>query len=113
MATPATGSEAAGYFTRLVHLVLSSLARLAGPALDPQAKDAARRFWRQALLLLVIGAIAVAALMLFVDFPEIKLMPKRGSPELWPARFLTDFGKAAFVIWTIGGLLIVATLVAP
>jgi membrane-associated phospholipid phosphatase len=113
MAAPLTGGAYARYFTRLVHLVLSSIRQLIGPSSDPYAKEAARKFWRQTLLLLAIGAIAVAALMLFVDFPEIKLMPKRGSPELWPARFLTDFGKAAFVMWTIAGLLIVALLVAP
>ena len=113
MAAPVTGSEAAGYFARLSHLVLSSIRQLIGPASDPHAKDASRKFGHQALLLIAIGAIAVAVLMLFVDFPEIKLMPKRGSPELWPARFLTDFGKAAFVMWTIAGLLIVTTLIAP
>ncbi len=30
-------------------------------------------------------------------------MPPRGTPSLWPVRILTDFGKDAYVLWTLGG----------
>ena len=40
-------------------------------------------------------------------------MPPRGTPSLWPVSVLTDFGKAAFVLWSIAALLIVVALVAP
>jgi membrane-associated phospholipid phosphatase len=112
MAAPVTGDEAASYFARLGRLVLSLIRPLTGPSSDPHAKEAARKFRRQALVLIALGAIAVAVLIFAVDFPEIKLMPLRNSPSLWPVRILTDFGKAAFVLWSIFVLLVATTLVA-
>jgi membrane-associated phospholipid phosphatase len=112
MAAPATSDEAASYFARLWRLVLSSTRELIGPSSDPHAKEAARKFWRQALLLIAIGAIAVVVSMFAVDLPEIRLMPPRNSPGLWPVRILTDFGKAAFVLWSIFVLLVATILVA-
>jgi len=112
VAAPATSGEAASYFTRLYRLVLSSIGPLMRPSSDPRAKEAARKFWRQALMLIAIGAIAVVVLMVEADFPEIKLMPPRNSPSLWPVRILTDFGKAAFVLWSIFALLVATALVA-
>jgi undecaprenyl-diphosphatase len=112
MAAPATGDQAAGYFARLVRIVRSSIGPLIAPSLDPHAGQAARKLLRQSLMLIAIGAVAVVVLMFAVDFPEIKLMPPRNSPDLWPVRILTDFGKAAFVVWTIFALLIVTALVA-
>src|SRR6185437_13754079 len=112
MTTPASSEQAAGYFARLGRLVLSSVRQLTGPSSDPHAHEAARKFWRQGLVLIALGAIAVAALMVAVDFPEIKLMPPRNSAELWPVRILTDFGKAAFVLWSIFALLVATILVA-
>jgi undecaprenyl-diphosphatase len=112
MAGPVTGGESALYFARLGRLVLSSIGQLIVPSSDPQASDAARRCARQALVLIAVGAIAVAVLMFAADFPEIKLMPPRNSPGLWPVRILTDFGKAAFVLWSIFALLVATTLVA-
>ena len=32
-------------------------------------------------------------------------MPKRGTESLWPFRILTDFGKSAYVLWALAGLL--------
>jgi undecaprenyl-diphosphatase len=65
------------------------------------------------LLLIALGAVAVVALMFGFDATEIGLMPPRGAPELWPVRILTDFGKAANVLWSVAGLLLVVLLVAP
>jgi undecaprenyl-diphosphatase len=112
MAATANGGEAAGYFTRLHLLVLSSIRHLIAPSSDPNAKQAARKFRRQVLILMAIGAILVVVLIFAVDFPEIKLMPPRNSPILWPVRILTDFGKAAFVLWSIFALLVATILVA-
>jgi undecaprenyl-diphosphatase len=105
--------ESASYFARLATLALSPITQLLRPSSDPQTGDARRRLLRQAAVLIAAGAVVVAALMLWVDVPEIKLMPPRGAPSLWPVRILTDFGKAAVVLWSIAGLLIVVTLVAP
>src|SRR6202012_6233879 len=112
MPAPTTGGEAEGYITRLYRLVSSSIGQLTAPSSDPNAKQAARKFRRQVLILMAIGAIAVVVLIFTVDLPEIKLMPPRKSPMLWPVRILTDFGKAAFVLWSIFALLVATTLVA-
>src|ERR1700760_2017155 len=112
MAAPATSGETAGYFTRLIGLVRSSIGLLIAPSSDPHAGEAARKFQRQSLVLIAIGAIAVAVLMFEVDLPEIKLMPPRNAPDLWLVRILTDFGKAGFVLWSIVALLVAAILVA-
>src|ERR1700744_3685403 len=112
MPAPTTGGEAEGYITRLYRLVSSSIGQLTAPSSDPNAKQAPRKFRRQVLILMAIGAIAVVVLIFTVDLPEIKLMPPRKSPMLWPVRILTDFGKAAFVLWSIFALLVATTLVA-
>jgi undecaprenyl-diphosphatase len=113
MPVPTTGGGSARYFARLSCMAQSSITQLVRPASDPQAGEARRRLLRQACVLMAVGAVAVAVLMVWVDVPEIKLMPPRGAPGLWPVRILTDFGKAAFVLWSIAGLLIAVMLVAP
>jgi undecaprenyl-diphosphatase len=112
MAAPTTGGVPASYFARLYGMLLP-VKQLLGPPSDPRSGEARQRLLRQAFVMIAVGAVAVAALMVWVDVPEIKLMPRRGSPSLWPVRILTDFGKAGFVLWAIAGLLIVAALAAP
>jgi undecaprenyl-diphosphatase len=112
MPAPTTGDQAAGYFARLSALV-SPTARLTRPPSDPHAGEARRKLRRQASVLIAVGTVVVLALMVWVDVPEIGLMPPRGSASLWPVRILTDFGKAAFVLWSITGLMMVVMLVAP
>lgn len=113
MPTPATGSESANYLARLSTLTRSSFAQLLRPTTHPQADEAARKLRHQALLLMALGSVMVVALMFGFDAYEIGLMPPRGAPSLWPVRILTDFGKAANVMWSAAGLLLVVTLVAP
>jgi membrane-associated phospholipid phosphatase len=113
MPTPATGGEPANYFVRLATLTLSSSAQLLRPVSHPQSAEAARKLRYQTLLLIALGAVAVVALMFGFDATEIGLMPPRGAPDLWPVRILTDFGKAANVLWSVAGLLLVVVLVAP
>jgi membrane-associated phospholipid phosphatase len=112
MPTPAISDQAAGYFARLSSLLLS-ITQLLRPPSAPQSGDAARKLRRQASILIAPGAIVIVVLMFGFDVREIGLMPPRGTPSLWPVRILTDFGKAAFVLWFITALLIVVTLVAP
>ena len=64
-------------------------------------------------MLLAIGVLVVVGLMVFVDAWEIALMPLRGAAPLWPARFLTDFGKDAYVIEALGLALVIVALVLP
>jgi membrane-associated phospholipid phosphatase len=63
------------------------------------------------LLVVIVGAV-IATLMYAFDVREISLMPPRGTPSLWWARILTDFGKDTHVLWALGVLLIVVALAA-
>jgi len=72
---------------------------------------AGRRLARQLGLLIPLGAVVVVVLMFTVDAPEILLMPPRGAPQLWPVRVITDFGKAAYVVWASGLLLLAVAII--
>ena len=113
MSSPAAHSEASNYFSRLSAVTLSSTAQLIRPASHPDAPKAARKQLRHAALLLAVGAIVVLALMVGFDTTEIGLMPPRGASGLWPVRILTDFGKAANVLWSMAGLLLLVAIVSP
>jgi undecaprenyl-diphosphatase len=52
------------------------------------------------------------ALMYGLDASEIRLMPPRGTESLWPLRILTDFGKSAYVLWTLAALLFAVLIVS-
>ena len=60
----------------------------------------------------ILGA-AIIVLMYGLDAREIGWMPKRGTASLWPIRILTNFGKSAYVLWALAGLLIVVSFVSP
>ena len=64
------------------------------------------------LLTAILGA-AIIALMYLLDATEIGWMPTRGTPSLWPIRILTDFGKSAYVLWALAGLMFVVAMAAP
>ena len=40
-------------------------------------------------------------------------MPPRGTACLWPVRILTDFGKSAYVLWLLAGVLFVVAIISP
>ena len=64
--------------------------------------DARRRLARHWLWTMMLGGIAIVALMALVDAPEIRLMPPRGTASLWPVRIVTDFGKSTYVLIALG-----------
>jgi membrane-associated phospholipid phosphatase len=97
----------------LLTLVQASLTRLVGPPLSARRAQAARRLVRNVVLLIPIVSIVIVALMYLVDAWEITLMPPRRTPGLWPVGVVTDFGKAAFVLWPLGILLFVVAIVSP
>jgi membrane-associated phospholipid phosphatase len=113
MSTPAADHETSNYFSRLSAVALSSTTQLTRPASHPDAPKAAARQLRHAALLLAVGAVVVLALMVGFDTTEIGMMPPRGAPGLWPVRILTDFGKAANVLWSLAGLLLLVAIVSP
>jgi undecaprenyl-diphosphatase len=55
----------------------------------------------------------IIILMFAFDATEIGLMPKRGAPELWPARIFTDFGKDDYVLWALAAVFFVSALAYP
>ncbi|WP_454628653.1 phosphatase PAP2 family protein [Bradyrhizobium cenepequi] len=113
MAGPVIRHESANYPTRLVTLTGRSLAQLVRAPSHSRRAEAGRRAARHGLGLIALIGAAIIALMLVLDVPEIKLMPPRGTASLWWVRILTDFGKDAYVLWTLAGLLILVAIIAP
>jgi membrane-associated phospholipid phosphatase len=113
MTAPAVISESASYLSRFFTLASRSFAQIVRTPSHSRRAEAARRSARHALLLTAIVGIAIIALMYALDVREISLMPKRGSPDLWPIRILTDFGKDVYVLSAIAVLLIVVAVAAP
>lgn len=78
------------------------VARLFGPPAHSRRFDARRRLARHWLWTMMLGGVAIVALMALVDAPEIRLMPPRGTASLWPFRVMTDFGKSIYVLAALG-----------
>jgi membrane-associated phospholipid phosphatase len=92
--------------------VLASLTQLVRPPSHARRAEAARRLARRVVLLSALVAAVIIALMVAVDVTEIELMPPRGAPGLWPVRILTDFGKAALVLWLLAAALFAVAIIA-
>jgi membrane-associated phospholipid phosphatase len=112
MSAPAGRGEGSNYFSQLLADVQISLTQLVRPPSHARRAVAARRLARHVLLLTALVAAAIIALMVAVDVPEIELMPPRGTPGLWPVRILTDFGKAALVLWLLAAALFAVAIIA-
>jgi membrane-associated phospholipid phosphatase len=113
MPAPTGVSEASPYFVQLSGVVRHSFAALLRLPSSSLRAEAASRTWRHAIMLLALGAVAIAGLMVFVDAWEIGQMPPRGTASLWPARVLTDFGKDSYVIDALGLALLIVALIFP
>ena len=101
------------YFSQLFILVRTSAAQLVRRPSHSRRAEAARRSARHVLLLATILGAAIVALMYVLDATEIGLMPPRGTASLWPVRILTDFGKSAYVLWLLAGMLVALALMTP
>ncbi|MDR3467033.1 MAG: phosphatase PAP2 family protein [Xanthobacteraceae bacterium] len=88
-------------------------ARLIGAPTAPNRRAATRRLMRQLALVAGLGAVVVIGLMVVADAPVIMMMPSRGAPQLWPFRWITDFGKAAYVLWASGLAVLAALVITP
>ena len=71
MSVPAGTDAPSNYFSELTGVVRLSLTQLVRPSLPARRAEAARRLARDVLLLVVIGGIAIVALMYLVDAAEI------------------------------------------
>ncbi|HTE98387.1 MAG TPA: phosphatase PAP2 family protein, partial [Bradyrhizobium sp.] len=101
------------YFSQVFILARTSATQLVRRPSHSRRAEAARRSARHVLLLAAILGAAVIALMYALDVTEIGLMPPRGSASLWPVRILTDFGKSAYVLWLLAGILVGLALMTP
>jgi undecaprenyl-diphosphatase len=113
MPVPAGTGAPSSYFSRLFALISIALLQLVRPPQHLRRAAAARRLLRQIVLLAGIGGIFIIALMVGFDASEISLMPARGTASLWPVRILTDFGKDAYVLWSLAAALVLIALIAP
>src|SRR5216684_2098736 len=101
------------YFSQVFILVRTSATQLVRRPSHSRRAEAARRSARHVLLLAAILGAAIIALMYALDVTEIGLMPPRGTASLWPVRILTDFGKSAYVLWLLAGILVALALMTP
>jgi membrane-associated phospholipid phosphatase len=100
------------YAARFVMTLWASLAQLVRAPSHSRRAEARRRSARHVLWLSAgIGALIIA-LMYWLDATEIRLMPPRGTASLWWVRILTDFGKSAYVLWTLAALLFIVLIVS-
>jgi undecaprenyl-diphosphatase len=113
MSTQAGIGETSNYFSQLFALVRQSAAQLVRPESHSRRAEAARRSARHGLLLTAIGGAVIIVLMYALDVREIGLMPPRGTAGLWPVRILTDFGRAAFVLWLLAAALFAIAIISP
>lgn len=100
------------YVSQLLAVVRQSAAQLVRSPSHSRRAEAARRSARHVLLLTAVLGAAIIALMYVLDAPEIALMPPRGTASLWPVRILTDFGKSAYVLWALAGILFIVAIVS-
>jgi len=113
MSTSVATLESRNYFVRLFTLLRLSVAQLVRAPTHARRSTAARRLGRDTMLLVGLGGVLVTALMFGFDATEIALMPPRGSPGVWWARALTDFGKDSYVLWALLAALILTVLALP
>lgn len=106
----AKGAVSPHYVGRLFATLWASFAQLVRSPSHSRRAEAGRRAARHGLWLIVGLGVAIIALMYALDAVEIGLMPPRGTPGLWWVRILTDFGKAAYVLWALFGLMVVVLI---
>jgi len=111
---PVTTSSASrpSYAAQLLAISGRALAQLVRTPSHSRRAEAARKLARHSLWLSAAGAALVIALMVAFDRTEILLMPARGTPNLWPIRILTDFGKDEYVLSALGAALVIVALLA-
>jgi len=102
-----------GYVPQLSHLMAQSAGALLRAPSHSRRAEARRRLARHSLWLAAGLSTLIIVLMFVFDATEIGLMPKRGSPDLWPVRMLTDFGKDDYVLYTLAAIFVIAALAYP
>jgi len=109
---PAPPAISHSYAGRFFATLGASFLQLVRTPSHSRRAEAARRAARHALWLAAIIGAAIIVLMYALDAAEIRMMPPRGTPSLWWVRILTDFGKSAYVLWTLAGLMLLVLVVS-
>jgi membrane-associated phospholipid phosphatase len=112
MSAAAGIGESSNYLFRFFALIRLSAAQLVRPPSHSRRAEAARRSARHVLWLTAILGAAIIVLMYALDAREIGLMPPRGTESLWLVRIITDFGKAAYVLWPLVAALLAVAITA-
>jgi len=102
-----------GYVPQLSNLMAQSAGALLRSPSHSRRAEARRRLARHSLWLMASLSTLIIVLMFLFDATEIALMPARGSPELWPVRIFTDFGKDEYVLWVLAAMFVVAAVAYP
>lgn len=113
MSTSVDTLQSRSYPIQLLGLLRLSVLQLVRAPTHTRRSLATRRLAADALLLVGIGGAIMLVLIFSVDATAIAMMPPRGSPGLWWARILTDFGKDTYVLWALFAALIVILLALP
>jgi membrane-associated phospholipid phosphatase len=107
MSTRAGSGGPLTYVANLVAVAGGSVAQLVRPPSHSRRAVAARRLARHSLVMTALLSVVIVAMMYVLDAHEIRLMPERGTPSLWPVRILTELGKDAYVLTALGGMLLI------
>jgi len=106
-------SASEGFFPQLSLLMAQSAGALVRSPSHSHRAEARQRLARHSLWLVAGMSALIIVLMFVFDAAEIALMPKRGAPDLWPVRILTDFGKDEYVLWILAAMFVVSALAYP
>lgn len=112
MSVQAGTGVSVNYFASFFAVLQRSATQLVRAPSHSRRAEAGRRLARHSLLLTAMVGAAILALMYGLDALEIGLMPPRGTAGLWPVRILTDFGKDAYVLLLLAGMLLVVAVVS-
>jgi undecaprenyl-diphosphatase len=113
MPAPAGIGAQSNYAVQVCSFAWLSLAQLVHSPSHSRRAEAARRWARHSLWLTASIGAAIIVLMYMLDATEIGWMPPRGTGWLWPVRILTEFGKSAYVLWSLAAMLFVIAIAFP
>ena len=112
-ANAGNGAPSTHYVVQVSSFAWLSLVQLVHAPSHSRRAEAARRWARHSLFLSAGIGAAIIVLMVALDATEIGWMPPRGTAWLWPVRILTDFGKSAYILWSLAAILFVIAISFP
>jgi membrane-associated phospholipid phosphatase len=108
-----TSGASEGYVPQLSSLMAQSAGALLRSPSHSRRAEARRMLARHSLWLMASLSALIIILMFLFDATEIAMMPTRGSPELWPVRIFTDFGKDEYILWVLAAMFVMVAIAYP